>query len=93
MAKSKTTEIIKEEAQAIETKSVTYDGLTFEFPADVNDWPATAIMKLEDEKPMSFIRAVVSPESFNQFLAKKPTMRQFGELADLVGNAVGGPGN
>ena len=93
MAKSKTSGIIKEEAQAIETKSVTYDGLTFEFPADVNDWPATAIMKLEDEKPMSFIRAVVSPESFNQFLAKKPTMRQFGELADLVGNAVGGPGN
>ena len=93
MAKSKTSGIIKEEAQAIETKSVTYDGLTFEFPADVNDWPATAIMKLEDEKPMSFIRAVVSPESFNQFLAKKPTMHQFGELADLVGNAVGGPGN
>ena len=93
MAKSKTSGIIKEEAQAIETKSVTYDGLTFEFPVDVNDWPATAIMKLEDEKPMSFIRDVVSPESFNQFLAKKPTMRQFGELADLVGNAVGGPGN
>ena len=93
MAESKTNEIIKEEAQAIETKSVTYDGLTFEFPADVNDWPATAIMKLEDEKPMSFIRDVVSPESFNQFLASSPTMRQFGELADLVGNAVGGPGN
>lgn len=93
MAESKTNEIIKEEAQALETKCVTYDGLTFEFPADVNDWPAAAIMKLEDEKPMSFIRAVVSPESFNQFLAKKPTMRQFGELADLVGNAVGGSGN
>lgn len=93
MAESKTNKIIKEEAQAIETKSVTYDGLTFEFPADVNDWPASAIMKLEDEKPMSFIRAVVSPGSFNQFLAKEPTMRQFGELADLVGNAVGGSGN
>ena len=93
MAESKTNKIIKEEAQAIETKSVTYDGLTFEFPADVNDWPAVAIMKLEDEKPMSFIRAVVSPESFNQFLASSPTMRQFGELADLVGNAVGGSGN
>lgn len=93
MAESKTNEIVKEEAQAIETKSVTYDGLTFEFPADVNDWPAAAIMKLEDEKPMSFIRDVVSPESFNLFLAKKPTMRQFGELADLVGDAVGGSGN
>ena len=92
MAESKT-EIIKEEAQALETKCVTYDGLTFEFPADVNDWPAVAIMKLEDEKPMSFIRSVVSPESFNQFLASSPTMRQFGELADLVGDAVGGSGN
>lgn len=93
MAENKNGIIIKDEAKALETKTVEYNGLTFEFPADVNDWPATAIMKLEDEKPMSFIRAVVSPESFNQFLDKKPTMRQFGELADLVGNAVGGSGN
>lgn len=87
------TKNIAENAQRNEattdTVTVAYQGIEFEIPQDAQDWPAEALLLLEDDKPLSFVRELVGPDAFAKIRQTKPTVRQYGELADKIAEAAG----
>lgn len=77
------------EAEAVGLVTVEYAGVEFTIPQDIQDWPAEALLMLEDDKPISFVRQLVDEKAFSQILKNRLTVRQYGELADKIAQAAG----
>jgi hypothetical protein len=76
--------------EAPKTASFEYKGFTYTVPADPLDIPMeVAYCETEYE----IVSEIVGPDQWVEFRKSRPTIRQFGEFADLVLKASGQAGD
>ncbi|WP_067573697.1 hypothetical protein [Nocardia acidivorans] len=77
------------EAEGIETVPITYGGMTFDIPADVDDWPTLAVQAFSKQRHIDAFEQILGPVQWAKFLAKFPRKRQFDEFAELIADELG----
>jgi hypothetical protein len=70
-------------------KTIDFEGIALSIPSDRMDLPVEAIEAWEEDRHVSFVKALVGPDAWGQFKARKPTMKDFQRLAEAIGNAYG----
>jgi len=73
----------------METKTLAFEGLSIELPTLSEDLPLDIVEKFEDDKIVAFVRALVGDENWVKFKSTKPSMKDFGRLADAIGGVYG----
>lgn len=83
------TDPVRAEALDATTITVVFDGLSFTAPRDVEDWPAEAMLAMEEGKAVSAVRALVPGKEWTAFMATKPAIRKVAGLLDAIAVEAG----
>lgn len=80
---------VMNEALGIMVVPVFHDGMRLEIPADPEDWPITATRAFENNRIVTAIEGLLSPEDFQKVMKKKYRNKDFGKLYDALAKAGG----
>lgn len=69
---------------------ITFAGLTFTVPDEKDQIPVKAIEAWEEERLVSFVKALVKEDQWAEFMAGDPVMDDFSALAKAIGDVYGG---
>jgi hypothetical protein len=86
----------QKEAEATETATVEYRGVTFTFPADSDDWPAFATLAFEQNLATAGVQRLCPADQFQAYLQldPAPTNRDTRRVFELIQETMGfGSGN
>jgi hypothetical protein len=78
----------KSEAHA-ETAIVEFRGETFEVSREYDDWTVDFLESLEEGKSVGIVRGALGPAQWRTVKAMNLKVRDLGELADLLAEAMG----
>lgn len=80
---------VMNEALGIMIVPVFHDDMRLEIPADPEDWPITATRAFENNRIVTAIEALLSPEDFQKVMKKKYRNKDFGKLYEAMAKAGG----
>lgn len=70
-------------------KRIDFEGISITIPSDANKLPVKAVEAWEEDRTVSFVKALIGPEAWKQFTDRDPDMEKFGELAQRIGDSYG----
>ena len=74
-----------EETTEVEMVPVEFDGVTYDVPKDMDDWPYAAAKALESGRGLSFVEAVLGATQHRKFLrGGKRTARDGAKLMSAI---------
>jgi len=79
----------KLEAENATTVEVEYKGVTYVFPASLDDADGDALDAIDDQKLSHALQGLMAAEEWRKFKATKPKVRDYGELFSAYAQAIG----
>ena len=71
------------------TIQVEYGGVSYTFPASIEDADGDVLDALEEGKASTALRALLSPEDWDRFKSTRPKVRDYGQLWDAYAARIG----
>jgi hypothetical protein len=89
MTDSPTTPVQVEAETGSTVVDIDWRDLTFTVSSDLDDWPVSATLALEDGNYASAIRAILGGDQFAAFMGFAPTNRDAREFFNVIATALG----
>jgi hypothetical protein len=70
-------------------KKIDFEGIEFTIPSDAAKLPVKAVEAWEEDRLVTFVKALLGPEAWAKFTARDPDMEEFGRLANAIGESYG----
>ncbi|WP_051407148.1 hypothetical protein [Nocardia sp. CNY236] len=83
------TSAAQREAEGIETVLCEFGGMTFEVPADPDDWPTVVHQAFARNAHIDAIEHLLGPQQWARFNHRFPKKRQFVEFSNLLAELLG----
>lgn len=77
------------EAEGVEMLAIEYGDITFEIPADPDDWPTLATQAMSNNRHIDGIQHLLGPMQWAKFISNFPVRRQFNEFAEIIAAELG----
>lgn len=80
---------VENEARAVETIDVEWNGNTYTIAASADDWPVEVTLAFEENKAATAVKMLLGAEQWDTFAAMRPTNRDMAELFDTIAKRLG----
>lgn len=77
------------EALAIETVEVEYEGNRYTFPASLDDADGDVLEAVDDMKLSHALRGLMSPADYGRFKATRPKVKDYAKFFDAFAKTIG----
>lgn len=82
-------EPVEAEATGTDTVEVAYKGVTYAFPASMDDADGDVLEAIDNQKLSHAIRGLLTDDQYKRFKATKPKISDYGALFEAYAKVIG----